>query len=312
MNDDEPASDDGRPVGRILMRIRSFMLAGVAALCIAPVAGPAAFAADYPVLRGSQIEDAPPPPSDFFGGTANWNGFYFGGGAGVSDTKFEPGGTGLQQLARFAFRNTVLGSELDMGALVSDLPTKRDSGATFFGFGGYNVLFGDVMLGFEIDYTRANQKYLVTDFIARRFTDSTGTVNDISLTTNQGAELLDYATARIRMGWAYGRIMPYATVGGAVGRFNTTSTIDATWRFTRTNPVTGVLENNLVAAGYPLTVGESKRNVYGYGLAAGLGVDMALTENLFLRAEYQLIRFADVEGTATTVNTARVAAGLKF
>lgn len=293
------------------MRIRSFMLAGVAALGLTFIAGPAALAADYPVLRGSQIEDAPPPPSDFLGGTPNWGGFYFGGGAGVSDTKFEPGGTGLQQLARFAFRNTVLGSEVDMGQLVSSLPSKRDSGATFFGFGGYNVLFGDVMLGFEVDYTRSNQKYLVTDYIARRFTDSTGTVNDFSLTTNQGAELLDYATARIRMGWAYGRIMPYATLGGAVGRFNTTSTILATNDITRTNPVTGLLEQG-GAAGYPLTVGETKRNVYGYGLAAGLGVDMALTENLFLRAEYQLIRFADVEGTTTTVNTARVAAGLKF
>ena len=137
-------------------------------------------------------------------------------------------------------------------------------------------------------------------------------VNDFSLTTRQGAELLDYGTARIRMGWAYGRIMPFATIGGAVGRFNTVSTIDATWRFSRTNPVTGAIENNVVASGYPLRVGETKQNVYGFGLAAGAGIDMALTDNLFLRAEYQIIRFADVEGTTTTVNTARVAAGLKF
>ena len=30
------------------------------------------------------------------------------------------------------------------------------------------------------------------------------------------------------------------------------------------------------------------------------------------RGEYQLIRFADVEGTTTTVNTARAALGVKF
>lgn len=269
-----------------------------------------ATAADYPVLRGSQIEDAPPAP-EFFDGKTNWSGFYVGGGAGVSDTKFEPG-NGLQNLANFAFRNTTLGNEVNMGSLVSNLPAKRDSGSTFFGFTGYNFAFGDAIFGLEVDYTRANHEYLVSDFIGRRFTTSDGTVNDFSLTTRQGAELLDYGTARIRMGWAYGRIMPFATVGGAVGRFNTVSTIDATWRFSRINPVTGAVENNVVAAGYPLRVGETKQNVYGFGLSAGAGIDMALTDNLFLRAEYQIIRFADVEGTTTTVNTARVAAGLKF
>lgn len=293
------------------MRTRQITAMGTTALVVcALAAATTSQAADYPVLRGSQIEDAPPAP-EFFEGSTNWSGFYYGGGAGVSDTKFEPG-NGLQNLANFAFRNTTLGNEVNMGSLVSNLPSKRDSGATYFGFAGYNWAFGDVILGLEADYTRANHEYLVTDYIARRFTTSDGTVNDFSLTTRQGAELLDYATARIRMGWAYGRIMPYATIGGAVGRFNTTSTIDATWRFTRTNPVTGAIENNVVAAGYPLRVGETKQNVYGFGLTAGLGIDMALTDNLFLRAEYQLIRFADVEGTTTTINTARVAAGLKF
>jgi opacity protein-like surface antigen len=272
--------------------------------------GTVAKAADYPVLRGSQIEDAPPAP-EFFDGNAKWSGFYYGGGVGVSSTKFEPG-NGLQDLANFAYRNTLLGAEANMGNLVGNLPSKRDSGATFFGFAGYNWAFGDAILGIEADYTRANHEYLVRDFIGRRFTTSDGTVNDFSLTTRQGAELLDYATARIRMGWAYGRIMPYGTIGAAVGRFNTTSTIDATWRFSRTNPVTGTIDNNVVASGYPLRVGDTKQNVYGFGLTAGLGVDMALTDNLFLRAEYQIIRFADVEGTTTTINTGRVAAGLKF
>lgn len=266
-------------------------------------------AADYPVLRGSQIEDAPAPET--FDSRMNWSGFYFGGGAGVSDTKFEPGGNGLQNLANFAFRNTVVGNEVNMGGLVSNLPTKRDSGATYFGFTGYNWAFGDVILGLEADYTRSNHQYLLTDYIARRYTDSTGTVNDFSLSTRQGAELLDYATARIRMGWAYGRIMPYGTFGAAVGRFNTTSSVVATNYITQTNPVTGLVYQG-DAAGYPLTVGGTKKNVYGFGVAAGLGVDMALTDNLFLRAEYQLIRFADVEGTTTTINTGRVAAGLKF
>ncbi|MET3893076.1 outer membrane immunogenic protein [Bosea sp. OAE506] len=292
-----------RLIHRPAAALAAALLAGVA------TAPGAALAADYPVLRGSQIDDAPPAPE--FDSNTKWSGFYFGGGAGLSDTKFKPG-NGLQTLANYAYRNTLLGSEANLGSLVGNLPSKRDSGSTFFGFAGYNFAFGDVVLGLEADYTKSGHEYLISDFIGRRFTTSDGTLNDISMTTRNGAQLQDYATARVRMGWAYGRIMPYATVGGALGRFDTTSTIDATWRFTRINPVSGALENNLVAAGYPLRVGETKRNVYGFGLSAGAGIDMALTDNLFLRAEYQIIRFADVEGTSTTVNTGRVAAGLKF
>jgi outer membrane immunogenic protein len=308
---DEPHLDACRlPFGEATMRTRMMTTLGTAALLAGSLAmAQSAIAADYPVLRGSQIEDVPPPPSDI-GSAFEWSGFYFGGGSGISDTQFKPG-TGLQDLARYAFRNTTLGTEYDMGQFVNNLPSKRDSGATFFGFAGYNYAFGDAILGFEADYTRSGHEYAINDFISRRVATSDGTLNDFSLTTNQAAKLNDYATARLRMGWAYGRIMPFATIGGAVGRFDTTSTVRANWRFTRTNPVTGLVES-AIASGYPLTVGDTKTDVYGFGVTVGGGIDMALTDNLFLRAEYQLIRFADVEGTTTTINTARVAAGLKF
>ncbi|MGO4285472.1 outer membrane protein [Bosea sp. TAB14] len=286
------------------MRLRSVTRV-VGSFALVAGLGAPAFAADYPVLRGSQIEDMPQAPTSI-----NWNGFYFGGGAGVSDTKFKPG-TGLQDLARFAFRNTTLGQQIDMGSLVNNLPEKSDSGATYFGFLGYNWAFGDAVLGFEADYTRSGHTYQIDDYIARRAVTPDGTVNDFTLSTNQGAKLEDYATARLRMGWAFGSFMPFATIGGAVGRFNTTSTVTATNYLTQTNPVTGAIYQGQ-ANGYPLTVGATKKNVYGFGLAVGGGVDWALTENIFLRGEYQLIRFADVEGTTTTINTARAAMGVKF
>ncbi|WP_293808198.1 outer membrane beta-barrel protein [uncultured Bosea sp.] len=287
------------------MRIRSIaLMLGSTALATSLVVAPT-LAADYPVLRGSQIEDAPPVPTRF-----SWEGFYFGGGAGVSDTQFKPG-TGLQDLARFAFRNTTLGQQIDMGNLVNNLPSKSDSGVTYFGFAGYNWAFGDAVLGFEADYTRSGHSYQIDDYIARRAVTPDGTVNDFTLTTNQGAKLDDYATARLRMGWAFGNFMPFATIGGAVGRFNTMSTVTATNYLTQTNPVTGVISQGQ-ANGYPLVVGATKKNVYGFGLTVGGGVDWALTDNMFLRGEYQLIRFADVEGTTTTVNTARAALGVKF
>lgn len=294
------------------MHIRSIVPAiGIAMLGLS--ATTPALSADYPVLRGSQIDDTPPPPN-FSSGNAQWSGFYFGGGVGITDTKFKPG-EGLGKLANYAFRNTLLGSEVDLGSWVGNLSEKRDSGATFFGLAGYNFQFGDVILGFEADYTQSGQSYRIGDYIARRVATSDGALNDVRMTTDQGAKLNDYATARLRMGWAYGNLMPYMTFGGAVGRFDTNSTIQSTWFFTRTNSVTGAIESNY-ASGYtpsnPSIVGGSKKNVYSFGLSGGLGADWAVTDNLLLRAEYQIVRFAEVEGTTVTVNTGRIAAALKF
>lgn len=267
----------------------------------------AAQGADY--LRGSQIEQPVEPPSVFGGGRFDWSGFYFGGGAGISETKFKPG-EGLRALANSAFRNTDLAAERDMGSFINNLPDKRDSGSQFFGIVGYNYLFDDVVLGLEADYTRSGHNYRITDFISRRSALSNGNVYDWSMTTNQAAKLDDYATLRLRMGWAYGRIMPFATLGAALGRFNTTSTIDADALIVANAGQANETRNR--ANGYPLQVGTIRKNTYSFGLTAGAGVDWALTDNLFLRAEYQFIRFAEIEGTTTTVNTGRVAAALKF
>src|SRR5690242_14267289 len=110
-----------RFAGERRMLIRSIAPALAIATFAAASLQATAYAADYPVLRGSQIEDAPLAPS--MGSAPNWQGFYLGGGAGVSDTKFKPG-TGLQELARYAFRNTNLGAEVDMGQFVNNLPSK--------------------------------------------------------------------------------------------------------------------------------------------------------------------------------------------
>jgi len=293
------------------MRASHFAAVGPAILIGCALASPqAALAADYPVLRGSQIEQPYEERSGLFNsGRFDWSGFYLGGGAGVSETKFKPG-DGLRALANSAFRNTDLAAERDMGSFISDLPDKRDSGAQFFGMLGYNYLFGDVVLGVEADYTRSGHAYSTSDFIARRSSLSNGNVYDWSMTTNQAAKLDDYATLRLRMGWAYGRIMPFATFGAALGRFNTNSTIDADLIIV--NNAGAANETRNWAVGYPLQVGAVRKNTYSFGLAAGAGVDWALTDNLFLRAEYQIVRFAEIEGTTTTVNTGRVAAALKF
>lgn len=282
-------------------------LAPVVALACALALPQAAHSADY--LRGSQIEQPAEPPPMFGGGRFDWSGFYFGGGAGISDTKFKPD-EGLATLVNYPFRNSITGTEANPGSWLSDIPEKRDSGATFFGFVGYNYLFDDVVMGFEVDYTRSGHNYSTGDAISRRVALSDGSTRGIDLSAEQGAKLNDYATARLRMGWAYGRIMPFGTIGAVAGRFNTTSvaTVNNQFLFNPGLPN----QTSAQVVGFPTTVGGTKKNVYAFGLSAGAGVDWALTDNLFLRAEYQLVRFAEVEGTTVTVNTARVAAALKF
>jgi opacity protein-like surface antigen len=282
-------------------------LAPVVAMACALALPQAAQGADY--LRGSQIEQPVEAPPMFGGGRFDWSGFYFGGGAGITDTKFKPS-EGLAELVNYPFRNSITGIEANPGSWLSDIPEKRDSGATFFGIVGYNYLFDDVVLGIEADYTRSGHSFRAGDAISRRVALSDGSTRGIAVAAEQGAKLNDYATARLRMGWAYGRIMPFGTLGAVVGRFNTISvaTVDNRFLFNPGLPN----QTSAQVVGFPTTVGGAKKNVYTFGMTAGAGFDWALTDNLFLRAEYQFIRFAEIEGTTTTINTGRVAAALKF
>ena len=52
--------------------------------------------------------------------------------------------------------------------------------------------------------------------------------------------------------------------------------------------------------------------MFAYGLAAGLGVDFALLQNVFVRAEWEYVGFSPIDGTHVAINTARVGAGIKF
>ncbi len=45
---------------------------------------------------------------------------------------------------------------------------------------------------------------------------------------------------------------------------------------------------------------------------AGLGVDWAVTPSIFLRAEWEYIAFATINGINATTNTGLVGAGVRF
>lgn len=269
--------------------------ATLAAVAAAPVQS-----ADYPVLRGSQIDSSPPPPTAG-GGGIDWSGFYVGGFGGGTSSQFRTD-RGIVDLARGVFNgSTVLGA-LDPGQLVLQ-PERRDSGITFGGFAGYNVMIGDVVVGGEIDYTRVNQSTISATSDIRQFGDERVTIR-----STQNAALQDYASARIRLGWITGNLMPFATFGAAAGRFDTNFSAFGDYQFQ--SPANS--GNYVSYIGYPKTLGKPEKDRWGYGISVGGGLDYALTENFIIRGEYLYTRFNNVNGVTVGLNTARVAGALKF
>lgn len=107
-------------------------------------------------------------------------------------------------------------------------------------------------------------------------------------------KLVDYATLRARAGYAFGQFLPYGFVGAAAGRFN-----------------------YAIVSGASST---SRDDAYAAGFVAGLGIDVAILPNLFLRAEYEYVAFSQLGyvensvfgGFRPTLNTGRVGLGLRF
>lgn len=276
------------------MRIRSIAPSfGLIALAATTLTAPA-LAADYPVLRGSQIEDAPPAPT-FSGGSYNWSGFYLGGFGGLSQTRFRTD-KGVLDIARGAYNGTTVLNELDPGQLVLTSP-RSDRGTSFGVFAGYNMAFGDAVIGFEAEYSRVDQSTSASTLEARLLGSGA-----MAIASVQNARLNDYVNARIRLGYAYGMWMPYFTAGAAAGRFDTNVAVAAGWANANGNNYFG----------WPRILGGAKKDVWGYGYSVGGGLEAALTDNFVVRGEYLFSSFNDVEGVTVNVNTARVGAALKF
>lgn len=99
-------------------------------------------------------------------------------------------------------------------------------------------------------------------------------------------KLVDYATLRRRAGYAIGQFLPYAVLGIAVGRFNYGELVQGTF--------TG------------------KDNAFDAGFVAGLGIDWGITPSVFLRAEWEYIGFATLNGINSQINTGQLGIGLRF
>jgi opacity protein-like surface antigen len=60
------------------------------------------------------------------------------------------------------------------------------------------------------------------------------------------------------------------------------------------------------------TVSIGKNNAFVGGFAVALGSDWAITPGMFLRAEWQYVVFATVNGSRNNINTGQLGIGARF
>lgn len=319
------------------MQIRSIAPAFGLATLAAIIAQTPVRAADYPVLRGSQIEDAPPPPS--LGSGFAWQGFYVGANAGY-------GSSHIDAYNQYRNLSTEALNALTIRPYAENLIAlgKQSSDKNVFGgFAGYNWQFGDAVLGIEGEYQRgkfssqqSTSRTIIYDNIFGTTVPSTvttepyGTETTINVTARSANQINDFGVLKARAGYAYGNFMPWVSVGAAVAKirsngtfgynYTTVESYDTYQAVPSIDPTTGTITSvrgpfrgraSFIQNARSATVG-GPTSGYVPGLALGAGLDALLGENILFRADYQRIYFSEYKGVQAVVDVARVGAGLKF
>jgi opacity protein-like surface antigen len=279
-------------------------------------------AADMPdFLRGS----IPPTLST---ATRNWDGWYAGGQVGytTSDMDFSRTVVGL---TNFIFRNAVLQQPVSQFGL---LPKNHAQTTGFGAFVGRNYQFEDLVFGVE-----ANYNYVSNLASSAKSSNSlsfgslpgiTPPVNHtytytVSLSGDAALQVKDVITFRGRAGWAAGNFLPYVFGGLAVGRMDVARsvTVDETLRDDSvaiiTLPSGGTVSVPQAPQfsripGFPQFAKERRINDFVAGWTGGLGMEYMLWGNIFMRGEWEYIKFLSVKDTVVNMNSVRAGIGYKF
>ena len=299
------------------------------AMLAAFVAATPASAADlgYDFLRGADYDEpalAPVPLID-------WSGFYIGGHGGYSNASLGFKNVFQPMIFRESHDST---AETELGASTLLNPaSRRIGGASYGAYAGVNFQYGDVVFGFEGDYTYASLTGRSIDSIGRFKTNALGLMEYVGLGGIASTRIEDYGTVRARIGYAYGSFLPYVTGGFAIGRAQIAdrvsyqnygynlATFNANQAQTTGNPayvtnfgyVPGTFSQSNPSSGVPITTQLTQhRSKTVAGFALGTGLEYAVTPNIILRGEYQYVLFDAFDGHKANVNTVRGGAAVKF
>ena len=286
----------------------------LAAVVFGAVSG--AQAADMPdYLRGS-IPAAPV--------TRNWDGWYAGGQASYSAmaSDFTNSVVGL---TNFIFRDSVLQQPTSQFGLLAKTTTQASG---FGGFVGRNWQSDDLVFGLEANYNYFNGLDTSTSASnSLAIVNPPGTVNPpgvtttyvVTLTGRAAAQIKDEITFRGRAGWATGNFLPYVFGGVAVGRMDVSRSV--TSNVTRRDDVTTtdafgvtttVRGTTFAVPAQSQTLVEQRTNAFVAGWTGGLGLEYMLWGDLFMRGEWEYVKFLSVKNTVVQANNLRAGIGYKF
>jgi outer membrane immunogenic protein len=274
--------------------MRRFLLAAVmmgAASC-----AQAADMPDLPILRGSYVDGLTTSQ-------VNWQGFYVGGqgGYGSSDEKFA--GSNANMIDTLLDHNVIQQMQVSQWNLGLAGQSARSS--AYGAFAGYNWQWDDVVVGLEASYvhgsfggaSRATKELVSGSALSDTF------FHDVAVDSSASISISDMATFRARAAYAWGCFVPYMFGGFALGKADIARsvTIHDAVSTTINGPFTPLATLNAT---------DAVHNHLIYGYTAGLGVDVNLIGGLFMRAEWEYVRFTSQ--VDTNINTVRAGLGYKF
>lgn len=274
--------------------MRRFLLAAVmmgAASC-----AQAADMPDLPILRGSYIDGLTTS-------RVNWQGFYVGGqgGYGSSDEKFA--GSNANMIDTLLDHNVIQQMQVSQWNLGLAGQSARSS--AYGAFAGYNWQWDDVVVGLEASYVHGSfgGASRATKELVSGLALSDTFFHDVAVDSSASISISDMATFRARAAYAWGCFLPYMFGGFALGKADIARsvTIHDAVSATINGPFTPLATLNAT---------DAVHNHLIYGYTAGLGFDVNLVGDLFMRAEWEYVRFTSQ--VDTNINTVRAGLGYKF
>lgn len=260
--------------------------------------GTNAMAADAPYLRGSQVIE-PGAPVYF-----RWDGAYYGAQAGYGSGSAIYGSDN-RDLAR-----GLLGNDPIEVFGISNLATTGrpgGAGASLGLFVGYNAQWDEAVLGVEFNYSHNFFAFESSSTVHGIITTPALYQYDITVANSSKVNLSDYATFRLRAGWAAEGFMPYGFIALATGVADVKRSATVAYNVT---PLPGAALPG--PAPFNGTASQDQTTVLGAGYAMGVGVDWVYRDAYFVRAEYEYTRFMSFHGADLNFFTLRTAVGVKF
>ena len=274
--------------------MRRFLLAVV--LCGAVTTAHAADMPDLPTLRGSYTDGLNTS-------RVNWQGFYFGGqgGYGSSDENFS--GSNANMLAALLDHNVI--QEMQVSQWNLGLGKQSSRSSAYGAFTGYNWQWDDVVVGLEASYVHGKfgGTFTASKELVSGAALSDSFFHDVRVDSSASIAISDMATFRARAAYAWGCFLPYAFGGFALGK------ADISHSVTVHDAVSPTISGPFTSLA-TLSATDAVHNHLVYGYTGGLGVDVNLVGGLFMRAEWEYVRFTST--VDTSINTVRAGLGYKF